>query len=378
MDRPAVPQIIEAEGNPTDIGRTIGRAVGDRLHAFRALILDDAHQRLGAALSPGRLQALADAHLLAQERYAPALVAELRALADAAEVPFAEVFFLNCFRELSGLWSAETSAALLADHGGCTSFATTAPATLDGGTYLGQNYDLRAYYERHTVLLRLKPADAPEMLVYTFPGVLAGAGLNAAGVGVCINWLPCNDARPGVAFAFLVRQILRQPRLGAAIQQILVAERAQGANFLLCGAGGMILSAITSATEARVVAPTNGLFAHTNHYEHEGLQHRNAVRLDEGVGGTRVRYHRIWQLLRANHGQITPAMLHGFAADHADYPSGICSHGDPVKSECACGKTVGSILLDPARGAMHVAIGNPCAASFVPYHLSSVAAATAM
>ena len=54
----------------------------------------------------------------------------------------------------------------------------------------------------------------------------------------------------------------------------------------------------------------------------------------------------------------------GAAADHANYPSGVCCHPDPRMDPYDQGATVASVLMDLGTQQMWLADGNPCTAPY--------------
>ncbi|GAA3237073.1 hypothetical protein GCM10017691_35860 [Pseudonocardia petroleophila] len=219
--------------------------------AFAATDLDDpvAH---GVALAP-RIRAHLDAWLgaLAAEGVAdpaahargllgrtgfrsavqeltPDLAAEVRGVAAGAGVDPDLLLALQLIDEEP----AARSVALAK----CTGFGLALP---DGPTWIGQNMDLGAHTRGHQVLLRVAPrGDAPAALVFTVAGVVALMGVNAAGVGVCVNAVPqLPAARDGLPVAFVIRRLLQARSLDEAVRLVHDLPHATSQHYLLAAPG---------------------------------------------------------------------------------------------------------------------------------------------
>ena len=58
--------------------------------------------------------------------------------------------------------------------------------------------------------------------------------------------------------------------------------------------------------------------------------------------------------------------MKGILSDHEGRPKSICRHQD-VNPKAS--KTTHSLIVEPARGCMHVALGNPCQNEYITYSL---------
>src|SRR5262249_1170464 len=143
---------------------------------------------------------------------------------------------LNSFRYLD-----------LADNfAGCSTFAVTAEAGT-GRTLVGQTYDMPAFHQDYLTLLRLKPAEGPRQLVFTFAGIVGAAGLNEAGIALNINYLSPVDVGLGRLHSVVVRQVLASEQLADALTPAVVPPRAGGAHFLIGDRDGNVVSLETTA-----------------------------------------------------------------------------------------------------------------------------------
>jgi isopenicillin-N N-acyltransferase like protein len=69
---------------------------------------------------------------------------------------------------------------------------------------------------------------------------------------------------------------------------------------------------------------------------------------------------------------VTVEDLKRFLADHEGQPPSICRHphdGPEHPSVSARGRTIASLIAEPAAGRLHVSRGNPCQAAYATYRL---------
>src|SRR4029077_9772156 len=137
------------------------------------------------------------------------------------------IFLLNSLLDLNSFRYLE----MAQNFAGCSTFAVTAEAG-SGKTLLGQTYDMPEYHQDYLTLLRLRPAQGPRQLVFTFAGIVGAAGLNEAGIAVNINYLSPRDVTQGRLHSVAAGQILASRQLADALTPPLVPPRAGGAHFL--------------------------------------------------------------------------------------------------------------------------------------------------
>src|SRR5262249_1586949 len=70
---------------------------------------------------------------------------------------------------------------------GCSTFAVVAEAGT-GRTLVGQTYDMPELHQDFVTLLRVRPAEGPRQLVFTFAGIVGAAGLSEGGIAVNLNF----------------------------------------------------------------------------------------------------------------------------------------------------------------------------------------------
>jgi isopenicillin-N N-acyltransferase-like protein len=296
--------------------------------------------------------------------FAPELIEEMAGIADGVGVAAEEIFFFNFFVDVK--YQGVTSPAPPIGANACTTFCATAPATADGGTYVGQNGDFLALYQDNFVLLWEDLGDL-RILSIPYAGMVGESGLNSAGLAVVANGLACTDAGEGVPFIILMRKILGERRIGDALSTVMGARRASGTNYVLASATGEIAHVECTGGEAEMLYPRDGAIGHANHLTSPRLRHLDRFHERPGCGNTPLRLSRIWRHLEDHWGMIDLETSKQFLEDHVDYPRSLCRHAEQAGPEVARTKTLFSLVIQPDQGKLHVAAGNPCETEFVEY-----------
>lgn len=353
-------RLVELRGEAGARGYQHGRTLLEDIGRFYERWIEAAVGGSGASHAEDDYLRYASAHLPAARAYAPDLVEEVDGIAQGAGVAFEKVFALNCFDEVS----CHGPALLKRSFHGCTAFAAAGRATRTGTTYIGQGWDIDAWYP--PIIFRIATADgAPEALVFGHPAIIGGTGINRHGLALVWNTLKSADARPGVPATFVVRKALQQPTLPSLVGAVINCHRANGLNFI-AGASYGAVDIEVSATRYSVSYSGTTLH-HANHHEAPQLLQFEADH-PLAVPDTLIRSGRMKQLLDEHFGTIDLDVCQQILRDHAGRPGSICRH---LHDELPGGKarTQASLLYVPAEGRMLATNGPACEAEFVGYDL---------
>jgi isopenicillin-N N-acyltransferase-like protein len=356
--------VLNLSGDPRERGGTHGEQLAEDIATFYDSWIAAATSPRGLTAGHGTLgKSEADylaygmAHVPAAREYAPDLVQEIDAIAEGAGMPFEKVFLLNCFDE-----AAMHGPALLDTMHGCTAFAATGRATVDGVTYVGQGWDTHEYFPSY--LFRITSADQPDMLVFSHPGVLAGTGINEHGLCIVWNTLKANNARLGVPATFVVRKALQASELAQLVGNVISSRRANGMNFI---AGDEDAAVDLELSPSRYhFTYSHGILHHANHFEAPEFLDLEAD-LPNRAPDTLLRSGRMRELLDRSFGSIDRDVLSEVLSDHAGGPGSICRHHAQTKTLC-------SVIYVPAEKTMWATNGNPCTEPFVEYSVTATAA----
>lgn len=361
-------RILELTGE----GRSLGQAHGETLRApiqeFLSRAIEVHAQNIQVKTTKEALLGFCRRHLSALLTYSPTLYEEMAGIAEGAALTFDEILFLNSFLELEDLRPLAYGAQLLAKPlWGCSTFNVLPQASAEKKTFLAQTYDMEPYYERYNVILKiLRPASgalpARREIVYTVAGVLGLNGLNDRGLGLVINKLVAKDARPGVIYPFIVREALRQDRLGDAFGAIVFAPRATGLNYQLSSAEGLGFCLELTAGHYAIL-PFTGAIAHTNHFLAESNRPFETPNWLTH-GGSYVRREVANRFIAENYGQIDARRLKAVLSDHVNYPKSVCAHLTPGEIETTACATIMAVILDLSEKVMLACSGNPCQGNF--------------
>ena len=162
--------------------------------------------------------------------------------------------------------------------------------------------------------LRISGGDAPDALVFTQSGMVAGTGINEHGLSLCWNTLKASDRGVGVPATFVVRRALQARDLSEMVGLVIGAQRANGMNFVLADPDQAV-DVEMSATRYNL-SYCYGILSHANHYEApELLQYEMDMPLT--VPDTLLRSPRMRSLLEDRRGR---AQSRRAAARGADRP----------------------------------------------------------
>lgn len=306
----------------------------------------------------------------------PEYAAGVRGIAAGAGQDVLAVAALNARYEL--LYAQFTLMALHAESAvdGCTSFALTPPATADGHTLLGQNWDWIPDV-KGAVIVERQP-DGFARAAFTEAGVFGGKiGLNSHGLGLAINGLTSQDddwSRPATLFHVRCWQILGERTLDAAVARVTNGPRACSGNFVIAQAGrGAVDVEASPMTTCRIAPDAGGRLVHSNHFfdpEAAGIPETPNVKRFASVNRLTC--------LRANladREDVTVDEVQALLRDHAGHPYSVCRHPDPADATGGDYRTVTSAIMDLDARAMWITDGPPCEAPYQPVRLDDDAAA---
>jgi isopenicillin-N N-acyltransferase-like protein len=352
MSRPFFP-VITLRGGPYErgvqhgnqAGEQVGIAVDTYLRAFRrdAGLDRDAVRRAAGQFIPGI------------ERFDRDLLTELRGVADGSGQTLEDIVAINARNEL-----------LFAVQPECTSFAVLPRASRSGHTFIGQNLDWKTSATSAGVVLEILQdvQDKPNIVTVTEAGTLGRSGMNAVGLGLCINFLRSrgSDVRKtgtfGVPTQLLRRAMLNSWTFADATHALQGMARCIASNYLVAQADGEALDLETAPEGIGRVEPVDDLLTHSNHF----LTPWGSA-LDTGIAvfpDTVSRHNRIEQLLRPEIGRLDVDHLVNALRDHSGLPHSICRHGDEHDPEATRLETSVSIVMDLTDRKIWMTAGPPC------------------
>jgi isopenicillin-N N-acyltransferase-like protein len=345
MDAPSQYPLVVAQGSHRELGRQHGEQASAKIHAH-----------LDVMTSQGRMsretlhtRALAFQPLF--ERYCPHLLDEIRGLAEGARIELAEALAVNIRGELHQ-----------ARAEGCTTYVISRAGAANRQMLAGQNSDMTPEVPPLGYVLHLKPVNKPEILMWTFGGMIGYHGMNSAGVAQFNNALGGGPrSRMGMPHYPMKRMMLECDRMDQITRLFETVPQASNANYVVCDGHGAILDIESTSAGPQFLKDSGaGFLAHTNHF----VCSRYATRENFGRSwkDSFPRLDRMNGLLQSKFGSLSADELKKFLADHSGYPTSICRHnGESL--------TVASLISELDERRFHVAVGNPCQNRYVTYSM---------
>lgn len=351
-------QEVIISGDPFQRGQMYGTAVKERVHEY----LHDSFFRINRIRQHALSEHDANTHL---DRYIDVLkvvrkdlLLELEGFAFGAEITLRQATALQYRRELIATFGDIANNRL---EGDCTSFAFAHKS----GYTLGQTIDQDGLIADMGLVLRIKPESAsdPEILMYSFVGLLGYLGINSFGVGVCINFLTTSAVAPGISPYLLVREVLSCRSSGEAIERIERLPKSTARAFTIVN--GNELNCCEFSTTSFCAWKQEDHFVRANHFLHPDLTTEDRLNIFSKNGSVKR------QKIMADGLKESSLTIEGFFklfSDHTLYPVGLCAHaeGDYKRPD-----TVAAVVLEPAVGTIWVCKGHPCVSPPVRFSIST-------
>jgi isopenicillin-N N-acyltransferase like protein len=347
---PAPLRRLRVGGSPKQRGLSIGRALKNEIAAHMA----DLHASLAGAAGGDVRGYLAD--MLGETDFkraihacAPDLLEEVEGIAEGSGLASDDIYALQLLDEE---WAYRVRRASARELNKCSSLAIAEPG---GPTWIGQNMDLGDYTDGHQVLLELE-ADgaAPAARVFSTAGMIGLMGVNAAGVGACVNSLSqLPNAAEGLPVAFVLRRLLQARTLDEASDLVQTLPHATNQHYVIATPQGVrsFEASAVAVTEYRPADPARVF--HTNHPLTDAP-------LNPGVAGP-------WENSEARLASVTGRLSKG-APGLVEIEAALSAKDDPNHPVCRSfvggglfALTTGSMIsaLTPVRVDSWVSAGPP-------------------
>jgi isopenicillin-N N-acyltransferase-like protein len=348
MSTPA--PVVDVSGTPEELGRQYGELAADLIRAN----VDAYLERFEQVVALDRA-AVAESGAVFGEttrRHFPRLATMLESMAVAAGVEPELIYAINARSEL--LYG--TTACGAPSDGECTSIGVLGDHTL-----LAQNWDWHPEQRPYTLLLITRDERGHQVAALTEAGMLAKAGLNSAGLGVCVNLLGCDrDGRPGgVPYHVLLRSVLEADSLSWATRNAFRSPRSASINLLIGQAGkgepGEIIDVELVPGDGGWLHPQDGILVHANHFETNVPVYDT---IKDWGGSSIFRSARARRLLGATERKLDDVLE--VLKDHHSAPLAICRHADPRDAPVDRSETIWTVLMDLDELTLRLIPGPPC------------------
>ncbi len=284
---------LPAGKSPREWGRIHGESFRGEIRAL-AEIRAYLCTRVGTFTTRDQVMAAAKAHLPILERYHKPLYEELLGIAEGAIVSPEDIVVANHYTDLRDLdpnpekWhmapltddpenrgSASGAESLGGD--GCSMFFLETQV----GRILAQTWDMHATAIPYVMVLGIpENEDGPAARLLTVTGCLGMAGMNQAGVGICINNLYSTDATLGIVWPAMVRRALHTSSATEARDVSMKSPIGSGHHYFVADSSEAF--SIETSGRRRKIIWENGprgehAFCHTNHCLDGDIEARSKV-----------------------------------------------------------------------------------------------------
>lgn len=243
------------------------------------------------------------------------------------------------------------------EPGGCTSFALTPPATLEGIPISGQTKDVSVRRGRELLVLRLKMTDAPSMLTLTYPGStwLFGHGFVAGGTAIFRNSLYVDKPDDGLPYPVWGLLGLHCRTVDEVIELTDRHGVAEAFHVTVADGRGGVVGIEGGRAGIAYLRPSDGIYVHANAVLGDGPlrateKEDSLFRREDSLH----RDHRLGERFAADRGRLTAPLAYAALCDHDGYPTSVCRHQSPAAHTAAV------VVAEPTRGLLHVTRGAPC------------------
>lgn len=320
----------------------------------------------------------------------PALLEEMRGLADGSGLGLAEILALNCRTEIlppdflgdaplqaqqalaanraAGLpdWLDEARLDPAVNGGECTAMAVGPGASADGQAWLAQNWDWMGRQRQALTRVHTINSNGTRLITLTEGGMLAKIGMNQYGFALGLNILRSHDdgRQPGVPVHLLLRHLLGLPSVAAVRQALDRIGRTLGfgaaSNIPCADAQGEVACFEVAPAGWAELPPEQGVVLHTNHFVCTPLLSAQAP-----LGLTLSSQPRL--LTARAHAQRQPLgreQLQAFLRDESDGHLSICRSPDPALPPEARVESVAGVIMNTGTREMWIAPEVPSRCAF--------------
>lgn len=324
-------------------------------------------------------------------------IEEMRGVGDGARVSFNEMFMLNLggFYRKYFIDEKGHKTPYYPDRGGCSSFAAWGKATSDGKMIATHNCDWDRAPDRSAKVAVVMAPERGSRLVYAAPvGTWGSHHITSERLFVAGLALGVPKAKPryfipegpnGMVQRWIVQYSTSAQDAFSRYQSITVGDRgvATPAGNVVYVDRNEAIYLQTAPDKIGRIPNRDGYNAVTNHIVLDEMR-PHFLRGDRAStsAGSENRLNSLLHLLKENYGRIDVGTAASMMSSHYDFAGGrenvfahtVCQHGEFRGS--ASGTTLSTIAkLD--EGAVWLALGNPCVATWRKVKIGTVAEITA-
>ncbi|KAI0444001.1 peptidase C45 acyl-coenzyme A:6-aminopenicillanic acid acyl-transferase-like protein [Xylaria telfairii] len=254
---------IKCTGNPYELGVKHGVAAKDKISGsinFYTQLF-----QTSCSLTWSEVRREATKYVQPLETIASRYMEEIKGIAEGSNLEFLDILALNIRTEIMfGLFSDVGRDIARVPSDGCTSLGWLT----DSKSFLGQNWDWMVEQGRNLIICHVSQPGTgiPDFSMVTEAGIIGKIGLNAKGVGCCLNAIKCRGVDVSkLPIHFALRKVLESPSRAAAVEAIKRAGVAGSGHILIGDATGSTGLECTSKWVKEVSMDDANRVCHTNH-----------------------------------------------------------------------------------------------------------------
>jgi isopenicillin-N N-acyltransferase-like protein len=330
---------ISLSGSNYEIGLKHGTCLKSEINDF----LNDGVSRINflsrLPIDNGNISDFVSKYSDVVKEFLPDFYEEINGIADGAQILLEKAMLLQFRREVLGV----NSYTLMGD---CTSFGIHKGQNV----VLGQTIDLNGDMTDLGNVYRISKNNKPEILQYSFAGLLGYMGTNSLGLSVVINLVVSDDWKIGISPYLLVRKFLEFEFIEDCLEYIKNVPIASSRSFIISDKNRQINLEITP-NSYRIIE--EDYLSHTNHFLHKDFKEIDRLNFFSKNSSIK-RKEIIDSYLKENHD--FDSIKNSFK-DHSVFPVGICAHNN---NRININETVAAVIMFPNKGEFYALKGKPC------------------
>lgn len=297
---------LESQGTPWDIGVNHGGTLRAEIaQAYRDWNIENISQHQEAQEKAGRMRKYLEDNL-------PALVEEMYGIAEGADIPFENIFWLTCFNAMGFVL------------GECSAMAVRGA---DGRVVVGKTHDIGVVEQRYVLVHKILEQDAiPRINIGSVGSVWSCGGVNAGGIAfgtTSAPRVPKQDGRGMPQHISGFHALKHCKTVDEVIDEMSKTPFAgKGLNMVFGDAQGGAVAIEKVRTFQSVEKMSDGPIFRTNHYLDPKMEEAVSVEANSSEN-SRQRYERLSEILMPGRFDDAVAKLKAVVSDTTE-PGAIC------------------------------------------------------
>lgn len=366
----ASPRVIHVRGNHYQMGLQHAQQVTDLLPAIH-IAIDTRYEQLAQDGGDDAFEAIIQEAITLLKDDDPQIVAFIQGLAEGLDIPFDHLLHYNLVTFLRDVITVQNTFsqqnASDEPEEGCSTWAASGAATVDGHPILVKNRDTSIEHLPLQLVVRAEPEQGYRYTYITSagsPGVYV-AGMNEAGLAVVDTYVSSKDIGHGLPTYALSMHVLEDHQtVKSALDYLKSAPRQGRNNLLLADAEGNIALFEIGNQHFSIIEPDADYFVNTNHFlDPQMIPFFAGIQSGARDSNSCMRYDFITEQLVAAQGYIDVAFAEKLMGTHRNDISSICRH----PQENTTSSTISAAIFLPVQRTLRFCHGSPCSGQYTDF-----------